>query len=268
MNRSASRPARLFILCSLAMWLLLAGAAAAPGATLTVTWDANTEEDLAGYKVYCGTSPGSYGQPVVVDAEATSCQLTGLESQTTYYVAVTAFDTSANESDFSAETWATTDGGGEQASYSLITGVSPAGSGTVSRSPNASSYEAGTQVTLTAAPAAGWRFDHWGGALSGSSNPATLTMNANKTVTAYFVAIPETYTLSVSTSGSGTVGRSPNASSYEAGTQVTLTATPAGWGWRFERWEGDVSTTTNPVTITMNGDKSITARFVWRWWWW
>ena len=194
MNRSASRPARLFILCSLAMWLLLAGAAAAPGATLTVTWDANTEEDLAGYKVYCGTSPGSYGQPVVVDAEATSCQLTGLESQTTYYVAVTAFDTSANESDFSAETWATTDGGGEQASYSLITGVSPAGSGTVSRS--------------------------------------------------------------------------PNASSYEAGTQVTLTATPAGWGWRFERWEGDVSTTTNPVTITMNGDKSITARFVWRWWWW
>lgn len=77
-------------------------------ATLTVTWDANTEPDLAGYKVYYGTASGAYGAPVFVDAQATSCQLANLDACTTYYIAVTAFDTSANESAFSQETSATT----------------------------------------------------------------------------------------------------------------------------------------------------------------
>lgn len=43
------------------------------------------------------------------------------------------------------------------------------------------------QRTITAIPADGWQFDHWEGSLSGSTNPAQLTMNANKRVTAVFI---------------------------------------------------------------------------------
>jgi hypothetical protein len=59
------------------------------------------------------------------------------------------------------------------------------GSGTVSASP-AGPYAAGTVVTLTASPASGWSFSSWSGNLTGYSNPATLIMNGNFTVTATF----------------------------------------------------------------------------------
>ena len=56
----------------------------------------------------------------------------------------------------------------------------------MSLSPSGGSYASGTQVTLTAAPSAGWQLSGWGGDLSGSQNPATITMNSNKSVTATF----------------------------------------------------------------------------------
>ena len=47
-------------------------------------------------------------------------------------------------------------------------------------------------MTLTATPVAGWTFDHWEGALTGSANPTTLLMNSNKTLTAVFLnALPD-----------------------------------------------------------------------------
>ena len=41
-------------------------------------------------------------------------------------------------------------------------------------------------MQLTATPATGWHFVEWTGDLAGSTNPATLTMDANKTVIANF----------------------------------------------------------------------------------
>jgi len=85
--------------------------------------------------------------------------------------------------------------------YSLTTQVSPSGAGTVTPSPRKSSYCKGDSVTLTAQPSSGWTFDHWGGDLSGTTNPVGITMNGNKSVTAYFVAVaPSAPTLSVSPS--------------------------------------------------------------------
>jgi len=88
------------------------------------------------------------------------------------------------------------------ARYILSTSSNPAGGGSIS--PGGGSYVDKTEVTLTAAPAAGYRFDHWGGNASGVSNSVEITMNAQKTVTAYFVRL---YDLSVLTSpvGGGTV---------------------------------------------------------------
>ena len=73
--------------------------------TIKLAWDAPTTNsdgspltDLAGYYVYYGTASGVYGSPV--DAKnVTTYTLTGLTPGQTYYITVTAYDTSGNESD-------------------------------------------------------------------------------------------------------------------------------------------------------------------------
>lgn len=70
--------------------------------TAMLTWDANTESDLAGYKVYVGTRSRTYGPPLDV-GKVTSFKVINLLPGTTYYFAVTAYDTASNESGFSNE---------------------------------------------------------------------------------------------------------------------------------------------------------------------
>jgi hypothetical protein len=136
-------------------------------------------------------------------------------------------------------------------------GVSTSGGGSVSLSPSGGVYDVGTLVTLTAVPVAGGSFLGWGGALSGTTNPATLVVDGNKSVTASFTPV---YTLAVSTKGKGSVTLSPAGGAYLEGTVVTLTASP-GSGFRFTGWSGALSGTTNPATLVMNGNKSVTATF-------
>ena len=67
---------------------------------VTLAWDANTETDLAGYRVHYGTASGSYTTIVDVHNVTTSI-VTGLTAGRTYYFAVTAYDASGNESGYS-----------------------------------------------------------------------------------------------------------------------------------------------------------------------
>ena len=60
------------------------------------------------------------------------------------------------------------------------------GQGTTNPSPGTDTYDDGTQVTITAFPASGWKFDHWGGDASGTSHTVAITMDSSKDVTAYF----------------------------------------------------------------------------------
>jgi hypothetical protein len=79
---------------------------AAASTTATLAWDAVTHPDLRGYRVYIGTAPRTYlqvnGNGVNVGI-VTTYTLTGLSAGTRYYFAVTAYDRSNNESDFSNE---------------------------------------------------------------------------------------------------------------------------------------------------------------------
>jgi len=69
---------------------------------LIVSWDPNSEADLAGYKVYWGKSSRSYSD--VVDVKnVTSYRVGGLSQGVEYFFAVTAYDTAFNESAFSKE---------------------------------------------------------------------------------------------------------------------------------------------------------------------
>lgn len=212
--------------------------------------------------------------------------------------------------------------------YVLDVTVAPEGSGTVT---GAGSYASGASAELTAAPAAHWVFSHWSGDLGGDANPATLTMDANKTVVANFTqvlypvtesivgdggsvqrvpdgvaypygtivtvtAVPtdewhfdhwtgavtgsslsgsfevigamaytahftQWYPLTTAIVGEGGVARNPSGEFFEPGTPVTLTATPMP-GSRFDHWSGDLTGSANPETVTMNAAKTVTATFV------
>jgi len=129
--------------------------------------------------------------------------------------------------------------------------------GSVTLDPPGGVYTVGTIVNVTAVASSGFIFASWGGDLSGTANPTSLVVDGDKTVTADFDAV---YTLSARGTGGGSVVLDPPGGSYIAGTVVTLTAVP-GNGRRFRGWTGDLSGTANPETITMDGNKSVRARF-------
>jgi len=136
-----------------------------------------------------------------------------------------------------------------------------AGSGTIDANPPGGCYNSGTVVTVTAIPqsgTAGFQFSGWSGDLSGSTNPASLTMNGNKNVTATFT--PLQFNLTVNTVGAGNVTVSPSGGTYNYGTVVTLTAAPET-GYKFSGWSGAVSDTGEVVTLTMNEPQTVTAKF-------
>jgi hypothetical protein len=60
------------------------------------------------------------------------------------------------------------------------------GNGSVTKDPNQATYSYGDAVELTAIPDVGWSFDSWSGGLSGNTNPDTITIDGNETVTATF----------------------------------------------------------------------------------
>ena len=129
--------------------------------------------------------------------------------------------------------------------------------GTVGKNPDQANYDFGTSVVLTATPAVGYSFVSWSGDASGSSNPLKVTMDGDKNITANFAI--NTYTLDV-TATNGTVGKNPDQANYDFGTSVVLTATPAV-GYSFVSWSGDASGSSNPLKVSMDGNKNIAANF-------
>lgn len=89
----------------LALLLALAALAApAPAAqSVTLSWNANSETNLAGYRMYWGTATRSYQAPMSVLHPTTSATVTNLQAGLTYYFAVSAYTTDGLESDYSDE---------------------------------------------------------------------------------------------------------------------------------------------------------------------
>lgn len=234
----------------------------------------------------------------------------------------------------------------------LTVNVDAAGTATVVKNPDKAGYDYNENVQLTVNPAAGYGFDHWGGALSGNANPANITMNGNKSVTAYMaeetVSAPNqpsgpgtgfkgqslsyttsggassfghdieyqfdwgdgiqstwgypsgshtyaaigTYsvkararcqihmdkvspwstarsvvigmtnlTITINPVGGGTVAKNPDKAGYDWNESVQLTATPADARFRFLNYTGDLMGSVNPQSLAMTGNKSVTANF-------
>ena len=74
------------------------------GTPPTTNVDGSPLTDLAGYKVYYGTSSGYYTKSIDINnTAATTYQVNNLTDGTTYYFSVTAYDTTNDESSYSNE---------------------------------------------------------------------------------------------------------------------------------------------------------------------
>lgn len=144
--------------------------------------------------------------------------------------------------------------------FNLTTSCVPDNGGTVS--PGSGIYDRGAKITLIATPAKYYRFNGWGGDVSESADRVTITMNSNKIIVASFMKIMYDLQLSQNLSNGGKI--EPKSGSYEAGNQVGITAIPAT-GYRFDRWTGSLSGTSNPLDLLMDANKSLTANFVKIW---
>ncbi|MDC4223902.1 MAG: PA14 domain-containing protein [Candidatus Manganitrophus sp.] len=158
--------------------------------------------------------------------------------------------------------------------FELNVANSGTGSGTISSSPAgincgatcSFSFSSGTSVTLTAAPLPNSNFTGWSGDCSGTG-ACSVSMSAVRSVTANFTLKTFTLDLIKAGTGTGTVTSSPAgincgttcSSSYNIGTTVTLTATPAG-NATFTGWSGACTGTAHCV-VTMDAARSVTATF-------
>ncbi|MCG6553165.1 MAG: hypothetical protein L7F77_12650 [Candidatus Magnetominusculus sp. LBB02] len=135
--------------------------------------------------------------------------------------------------------------------------------------PFTATYTSGTQVIITAKPATGYTFAGWSGdgSCSGTSLTCTVTMSANRSVTASFSptltvtesgTVPSGTAITVSTgalSWSGTTG----TATYVLGTSVTLTAvTATGY---YVNWGGACSGHSSTCTVTMSAATNVTVTF-------
>jgi len=131
-------------------------------------------------------------------------------------------------------------------------------------------FNSGTQVTLTATPAANESFTSWGGACSGTKPTCTLTLNSNQSASATFTAVqaPPTLTVTNAGTGTGTVTSAPKgincpgtcSTSFPSGTQVTLTAAAAS-GSSFAGWSVSSCGMASTCAVTLTANQSVTATF-------
>jgi len=132
-----------------------------------------------------------------------------------------------------------------------------------STSPETGTYSlgGGGEITVTATPNSGWKFDHWilDSVNVGSENPYTVVMDTPHSLTAVFLA---EFDLTVSVTGSGSTSPETGTHTYADGTEVAVTATPDS-GWKLDHWLYDSANvgSTNPYEITMNKDHLLTAVF-------
>lgn len=140
------------------------------------------------------------------------------------------------------------------------------GEGTVEEkivsNPSGREYPHATTIELTPKPKEGWVFDGWGGDLSGTETPKTITIDKEKNVTVKFKV--RDYSLNITIEGEGTVEErivtNPNGREYPFKTVVELTPVPKE-GWVFDSWGGDLIGNHTPNTLTVDKEKNVIVKF-------
>ena len=142
----------------------------------------------------------------------------------------------------------------------LTMAVSPDSAGTTTPAVGEhTDYTDGQVVNISATPNPGYLFDHWSDDASGSAHPTTVTMNADKTVTAVFVPA---HNLTVDVSPVGRWYDEPDWDPRVSCGTGRCHHSHAQPRLRVQPLDGDASGSTHPITVNMDGDKTVTAVFV------
>ena len=141
--------------------------------------------------------------------------------------------------------------------YSLVTGIDPLESGSVS--PSGETYHIpDSEVLISAIETAEWNFLLWSGDVTGIDNPYTLVMDDNKVVTGHFI---RRFKLTTEVIGDGAISVPPE-SYYPEGTEIEIYYA-ASDGWIFDEWQGDYpgGMLDNPLVFIIEKDTTVTAIF-------
>jgi len=140
--------------------------------------------------------------------------------------------------------------------------ISATTGGTTNPAPNTYAYTINSTAQVRAIAGSGYNFDHWvlDGTNAGSISLISVPMNADRTLQAVFVAIPQ-YTLHISASSGGTTEPTPADYLINENVQQPVLAIP-DTDYRFDHWELDTTIITdNPIAVTMDKDYSLRAVF-------
>lgn len=135
--------------------------------------------------------------------------------------------------------------------------------GQVLATPPERPFPFGSVVTLAALPDPGSYFFGWAGLLTNFDNPVTLVVTNATGLTALFASLQpgQVSLVTLAVNGGGGVQANPARNVYTNGELVTLTA----WNSSnriFSHWTGDATGPANPLTITMDASKLITANYI------
>ncbi|GFO60114.1 hypothetical protein GMST_24390 [Geomonas silvestris] len=282
-SKRTNLPARIAF-CALILATLVTAqllpTATAHAAQATMSWsapttysDGSTLSGLKGYKLYTGTTRGSYSNPVDV-GNTNSYTMTGLGDGTTYYFAVTAYDNLGNSSGYSNEvsysTPATggtgsTTGGGTASAYTV---TASAGSGGSITPAGATVVSSGATQAYTVTPATGYYVASV--TVDGSQVASNIAggagysysftnVSASHTIAASFAV--RSYHIVASAGANGTV--SPGDSWAQYNTAQTISITPAS-GYQVANVTVDgksVGAVTSYTFNNLNADHTVAATF-------
>ena len=222
--------ALLFIMVAVTLHF---GALSSQAAQASLSWSAPTTytdgkplTTLKGYKVHAGTAAGSYSQSVDV-GNTTSYTMAGLDDATTYYFAVTAYDTSGYASGYSNQATLTTPAG--TSSTQLYTLAASAGAGGTITPSGSIAISKGLSQSFAIAPSTGYRIADVkvdGASVGALSSYTFSNVAANHTIAASFAAATTgSFSITASASAGGTISPA-GASTVASGGSKSYTITP------------------------------------------
>jgi len=221
-----------------------------PVATYTVTFNVNdVSEPLQGANVSFN------GESLQTDSQGRAVFSEVPVGNRAYTVSKTGYENSTGS--FSVDSDESVNVSLAKKTYTFSTNT--VGQGSVSKNPDKSTYTHGEIVQLTAIPSTSWSFSSWSGDQTGSVNPASITMNSNKTITANFLINQYSIAVSSIPSAGGTANGS---GTYNHGQTVNLVAS-ANAGYEFVNWtENGVQVSANTTySFTATGNRTLVANF-------
>jgi hypothetical protein len=126
------------------------------------------------------------------------------------------------------------------------------------------SHAAGSSVTVTASPNAGYAFINWteSGVIVSASSGYSFMLNANRTLVANFKLITGSQFAVILSSNPVGGGTTAGSGLYNAGSSVTVTANP-NIGYTFINWtdNGIIASTSSSYTFPLNASRTLVANF-------